>query len=386
MFNVTPEQLNSTPVKNVNMSKLINKGTGWIISKQAHQESISQCFIITHEQVSAWVEANFSEFKVRKNGTEYVVNNPFDGDTGYHCNVSCRGVHDWRGDHWAGSYKPTFLRFVQLLRKCSYAQAIKEVCGGSVSLRSIELQLQRQRNQRDEQEEKGDVLLALPEGSQKIIGSSQPKMAEMLIGWLESRGLTKDRIEAYDLYHYADTVVWPYYEYGMLVYWQSRNRLNKVFNFPDESTGLGKTMFFYGFDHIEPNDHVIITEAIFGSHTLEAQALASGGAVLEEKQVRKLRIFNPTRGVILAADNDKAGVGSIPRNYALIKPYYPVFHSIPPKIEYIERGEKLVTKDWNELHTGLGLSLKKIRQIFEERIMKTTMNDISRFTRIIQAT
>lgn len=340
-------------------------------------------FKVTEEQVRAFVESNFSDFKTRKGGTEFIVNNPFDGDTGFHLNLSCRGAYDWRGNSWARSYKPTFLRFVQLYRKCTYAQAIKEVCGDGVSLRSIEIELRKQWGDQEQQEEKGEILLALPPGSQKIIGSSQPKMAQMLLNWLASRGLDAERVEQLDLHHYADTVVWPYYEYGMLVYWQSRNRLNKVFNFPDQSTGLGKTMFLYGFDLIEPNDYVIVTEALFGAHTLDAQCLASGGAILEEKQVRKLRVFNPQRGVILAPDNDKAGVGSIPRNYTLVKPYYSVLHSIPPKIEYMEDGEKQVTKDWNELYTKLDMSLPKIRKVFEKAIVRTTIDHISKFTRML---
>ena len=341
-------------------------------------------FKLDPDQIKAWVEANF-EAKSRKGGAELVICNPFDGDEGFHFNISIHKAtcHDWRGDHWAGTYKPSFLRFVQLFRRCSYIQAIQEVSGGKTSLQAIRLQMQRRANA---VEEKPDKLLELPEGSQKLIGSSQPKMAKMLISWLNSRGLDEEHIQRYDLHHYADTVVWPYYEYGMLVYWQSRNRLNKVFNFPDESVGVGKTDFLYGFDHIEPNEYVSITEAIFGAHTLEVQALASGGAVLERKQIRKLKIFNPVRGVILGPDNDKAGLTSVVANYELIKPYYPVFHSVPPKIEYMDRGEKMVTKDWNELLTGPGLPLARIRKMFEERVVRTTLNHISAFTKLATTT
>lgn len=337
---------------------------------------------VTPEQITAWVYLNFEGVKPRKNGIELRINNPFNGDTGYHFNISVgKGTcHDWRGDGWVNregsKYKPTFLRFVQLYKNCTYAQAIQEVCGQNVSLRSIELELRRQRTQKEE--EKPEVLLALPE-SQKLIGSTQPKMAAMLINWLQSRGLSLEHIKRYDLRHYADTVIWPYYEYDMLVYWQSRNRLNKVFNFPDVSVGVSKSMFFYGFDMIEPNDYVVITEAIFGAHTLEVQTVASGGAILSERQIRKLRVFNPLRGVILAPDNDAAGLQSVADNYKLIKPYYPVFHSIPPKIEYVKDGNKEFTKDWNELYTGVGMPLSEIRSVFESNVVRTDIRHITNF-------
>ncbi len=43
---------------------------------------------IKPEAIAAWVEANFSRVKSRKNGAEYVVDNPLDGDTGMHMNIN----------------------------------------------------------------------------------------------------------------------------------------------------------------------------------------------------------------------------------------------------------------------------------------------------------
>lgn len=336
------------------------------------------------EQIRAWIEANF-DYKTRKGGSELVICNPFNGDTGFHFNISINkaNCHDWRGDDWAGNFKPTFLRFVQLYRNCSFTQAVKEVCGGSVNLNSLRNELRKQRQQVDtEAKEREDVGISLPVGSQPILESSQPKMAAILINWLNARGVDLEHIKLYNLHHCADHVVWPYYEYDALVYWQSRSRFNKFFLFPDESVGVTKGMFIYGFDMIEPSDYMILTEAIFGSHTLREQCGASGGAVLTELQVRKIRVLNPVRGVILGPDNDSAGLRSIAHNYHMLSPYYPVLYSVPPKLKYTgPDGEEKFTKDWNEIGQYV-TGFKEVRSIFDKGVKRATMADIVKFSRV----
>lgn len=319
------------------------------------------------EQILAWVQANF-EYKTRKGGHELCICNPFDGDTGYNFNIDTGDglCHDWRGDGWVGKYKRTFLRFVQLYRKCTWTRAVKEVCGASTSTASLYYRLRQGDQAKEEAKEQS---ISLPPGSQKLLESDQPKMAGMLMKWLRSRGVDNDHIKIYDLHHQHDNVVWPYYEYDELVYWQSRNRLNKIYRFPDESVGVTKGMFLYGFDMVEPSDYAIVVEAIFGAHTLGEQTLASGGAVLTPMQVRKLRALNPVKGVILSPDNDKAGIGSLAANWELIKPYFSVYYSLPPKIEYMDSdGKKQRTKDWNELYTDAKVSLPEIRVLFEKLV------------------
>ena len=182
-------------------------------------------------------------------------------------------------------------------------------------------------------------------------------------------------------------VYWPYYEFDTLVYWQSRSRLNKRFNFPQteiqDDTGEivaitegSKGDFLYGFDDIEPASYLIITEAIFDKHTLGQQTLASGGAVLTPKQVGKIRILGPRR-VILAPDNDAAGVKSIFANATLlINEKIPTYFSLPPKLKYSVDGEERVTKDWNELFTNIKLSALEIRKMHDSNIKRATSTNL----------
>jgi len=322
----------------------------------------------TPEQISAWIESNF-DTKPRKGGLELRINNPFDGDTGYHMNISVVKAccHDWRGDDWARGYKPSFLRFVQLYRNCSFAQAVKEVCGQDVTIRSLQNKLRD--DAKKAEEKKKSENLGLPKN--KKIVESDSRFARIVKNWLKSRGLTEELMELYDIRYAGGDVIWPYYEYDELVYWQSRNYMNKNFLFPPEDVGVTKGMFIYGFDLIEPSDYIIITEAIFDCMTIGAQCCASGGAALTNMQIRKIKALNPVNGVILAPDNDEAGLKSLRDNYFLIEKYFKVYHSIPPKFH----GKKDI-KDWNDL--GRIVGFRKTREIFESSIKKLEISDVAK--------
>jgi hypothetical protein len=170
-----------------------------------------------------------------------------------------------------------------------------------------------------------------------------------------SRGIDRNKIEKYGILHAGLDVVWPYFEFDDLVYWQSRSRTDKRFLFPDISVGVGKGDFLYGFDQVEPASYLIITEAIFDCQTLEHQCVASGGAELIDRQLRKIKFLGPKDGIILAPDNDIAGIKSILANARILDALgYKLLFSVPPEIEYDnEDGTKNVTKDWNDLVTKL---------------------------------
>lgn len=334
---------------------------------------------IPPERISAWIEQRF-KFKTRKNGTEYTICNPFDGDTGYNFNISpLKGTcHDWRDNTWAGPVSPktgkrncSFINFVMIYLKCNYKQALQNILGSGVNLAGY------LKSKVKEEAVKEELDITLPAGSLPL-SSSAGKLASLLIGWLKGRGYTTEDIKKYDLWHSGSNVVWPYYEFEQLVYYQSRSYLNKVFRFPDVELGK-KTDFLYGFDYAEPASYLIITESIFGAYTLGEQALATGGAILDERQVRKIKLLGPQNWLILAPDNDKAGLKSIIGNSKLLQSYgYKVAYSVPPKIEYTDTdGEVKHTKDWNELLTGCDMSKDEIRQIMDDGIEPCSMAAIS---------
>jgi hypothetical protein len=329
---------------------------------------------IPKDKITGWVYKNFPDCKPRKGGDELRINNPFDGDDGYHFNISVEkaSVHDWRGDSaWAGINpntgkinKRTFLRFVQhylTLKKgsCSFSQAVQDVLGASSGARA----LFKWHRTRLMPELKENASLALPEGTTEF-GETQPKLVAGLIAWLASRGVDHRKINKYQIRYSGLNVVWPYFEYDELVYWQSRSRLNKKFMFPPESVGVTKGQFFYGFDQVEPASFVIIVESIFNCLTLEDQCLASGGSSLTDTQAKKMRLIGPKDGIILAPDNDKAGIESIFYNAALLQPLdYKIFYALPP---IVQLPDGKMSNDWNDLVKVA--DLPEIRQTFEKSV------------------
>lgn len=326
---------------------------------------------IPPNKITAWIYKHFPDCKPRKGGEELRINNPFDGDTGHHFNISVlKGyTHDWRGDEgWAGFNpntgkinKRTFLRFVQqyLIQqrgRCSFPEAVQDVLGAS----SGALALLKWHRTRLLPESKETASLELPEGTTEF--GRGTKLETGLCAWLASRGVDDRKIKKYRIMYSGLNVVWPYYEYDPTpVYWQSRSRINKVFRFPPESVGVTKGQFFYGFDQAEPASFIIITESIFGCLTLEDQCLATGGASITETQVKKLRLLGPKDGIILAPDNDKAGIESILHNATLLQPLgYKLFYALPP---IVKLPDDQLSKDWNDLVKVANAA--EIRKTFE---------------------
>lgn len=347
--------------------------------------------------IENWVKRNF-EYKTRKNEQEYLICCPFDSDNEFKFNINPeKGTcHYWRGDEWAGPINPktgkrncSFVKFVRLYKKCSYHEAIKDICNGEDANKYLHY------SQRVSEEQNiREVEVQLPSGALLISESVSP-IAESLVKWLCSRGYTKQAIKDAELYHIGNTVYWPYFEFDSLVYWQSRSKLNKRFNFPPTNildsegktiakTAGEKTEFLYGFDECEYSSYVAITEAIFDQVTIGEQCLASGGAILDDRQIQKLKILGPKEGVILAADNDVAGLKSIISNSTKLlrhglKPYY----SLPIEEFYVKNGESIKIKDFNEMFTALKMSLKEIRDFFSNNIKPVNQMNIIKLKKSI---
>jgi hypothetical protein len=254
---------------------------------------------------------------------------------------------------------------------CSYTDALKDVLGSSVSISEVRNQVYRQQ-QEDEEERKRSVSLGLPK-KPKYLADADDKIAGAICRWLHKRGIDDRKIKKYKLMYKGFSVIWPYFEYDEIVYWQSRSITSKMFEFPKLDCGVEKSEFIYGFDYVEPSSSVSITEAIIDAQTIEDQALASGGAVLQERQIRKIKALNPRDGIILAPDNDEAGLKSILSNAKALKPYgFPLYFSIPPMIEYVDNdGEEQVTKDWNDIGKIEGFD--KVKTIMQDEIKPYTI-------------
>ena len=335
---------------------------------------------LTSELIESWISRHF-DYRRRSRGKQLAINNPFDDDKSRHFYVNLERVkrkrakegekpnfwvHDFRPGHqrWDGS----FLNFVRQFKNISYFEAAKEVCGGNTNdakalLRQLKAQIDKDEDYDDVQPE--DMDLSLPLGSTPFSKKNNSKARELSINYLNSRSITEDQAVANFLHYTPTSIVFPYIEYGIMVYWQERAIITKEFRFPDEAeTGLAKTDFLYGFDHVEPNDYVIIVEAIIDKISIGDNVVASGGADVVGMQLRKLKALNP-QTVILAPDNDEAGLASLRLNHDALLSRFGLAYCIPPIAKHeLKHGEKREFKDWNryDQHYGSGWSKRYIEK------------------------
>lgn len=348
---------------------------------------------IPADKIRAWLERHF-DVKPRKGGEELTICNPFSGDTDFKFNINPdKGTcHCWTGDEWAGPVNPnsgkrncSFVNFVKIFRKCSYPEAVREIVGASDDLKSY----LRPENRHSTAEPLRKIEVALPKGTERLADNPDDPQARLLIGWLKKRGYDLAAIDRFDLHYIGVNCYWPYYESDNLVYWQSRNRFNKIYKFPDlvvyndkgdvvgETDGK-KSEFLYGFDDCQCATYLTITESIFGQRTIGDQALASGGAILTAEQIKKIRILGPRKGIILSPDNDAAGLKSIISNHKLLQNLdYPIYYTVPPKYAYKKDGETKYTKDWNELLEELGMTRDEVRQVHDKHLRPLNPQGIS---------
>jgi len=303
---------------------------------------------LTGDHILTWLKKHFDDYKVRKNGVEVVIANPW-GDSGKHFNISLvekeigtgkdkrKGywVHDWRPGHQ--EHDGSFFRFVSDYKNITYRDAVKEVCGIAIDPRTFF-------NKENETEEKlpEEVEVALPNSARSIADESDSTAYNMAVNYLKSRAITLEEAKQAFIHYDSTSIILPYVEFGVVVYWMRRSLVGKIFEYPE---GSSKTEFLYGFDNAEPGDPLIVVEAAIDSISIGPGAVATGGATISKRQVRKARSLNPSV-VILGGDNDqpdargiRPGVNAVLDNYELLRPYFEIYFAFP-KDPY---------KDWNDL-------------------------------------
>ena len=337
---------------------------------------------IPPHKIIAWLERHF-DCKTRKGGSEYIICSPFSQDTGFNFNIKpdIGMCHDWRSDDWSGTPNPktgkrncSFINMVRLYKRCSFRDAVLEVLGdikeASDYLRPSDSKVQSESLQ--------DIRTVLPVGVTPLAPAVDIQ-AMILKRWLYSRGYAEDTIQRANVHYSGMDVYWVYYEYGEMIYWQSRSRLSKTLMFPPVNcykdvkligtSEISKGDVLYGFDDVDIATYVIITESIFCQNTLGDNCVASGGAALTKKQIQKTRLLDPRDSIILSPDNDRAGINSIISNASSLRQNgFKVCYSVPPKIEYEHEGLKKLTKDWNELFEFCKMSNSDIRSLHDRSI------------------
>lgn len=312
---------------------------------------------LSGQLIEQWVSRNFPDYKKRSHGKQLVINNPFDGDAGRHFWISTteeinkhnkKGffVHDFRPGR--AKFSGSFINFVRKYKNISYFAAIAEVTGGDIRTLRDELRSARIKEDKEPEEEHIEIEIKLPTASRQFTDESTPTIRKMALNYLKSRCVSEETAIKMFLHYTPGTLVFPYIEYGNVVFWQERDIGCKRFNFPNEqTTGLIKTNYLYNFDNVEPCDYIIVVESIFNCISVGDNCVATGGATISGRQPQKLKVFNPSL-IILAPDNDDAGIKSIRDNFFLLHKDFKLAYSIPPGDE-----------DWNDMDQKSGVGIAK---------------------------
>jgi hypothetical protein len=309
--------------------------------------------MLKSEHILAWIERNFDGYKIRKGGEEIVMANPW-GDSGKHFNISLVKrkskrskrkdfwVHDWRPGH--REHDGSFLRFVQSFKGCSFVDALKDVCGKGIDPRAYLRRTKESQEKAPEIPEETEI--SMPPGARLISEPRDTSAYKFATNYLTSRCISQEEAAQYYIHYNSVSIIFPYIEFGIVVYWQSRSMVGKTFEFPPETIGVSKSEFLYGFDQAEPGEPLILCEAIIDAINLGPGSVAIGGADLKNRQLRKIKALNPS-GIILAADNDqpdkhgvRVGAASIRHNYDILRPYFQDISFCMPPDPY---------KDWNDM-------------------------------------
>lgn len=334
--------------------------------------------------IEKWVRANFKVEKTRKNGQELVIINPLTGHDKPRLNIALDGgCHDWGGNEWAGPPNPKtgkrpahIVRFVQLYLGISFHDALRELIGNSALLYSYN----KEKPEETKEDVTNDMSITIP-SSFKLLDGPTSMLKTPLWNYLLSRGYTEKEIVDENIHHSISDILWLYTEFGELVYLQSRNIYTKRFWFPSNNVtdkdgnkigelGITRDDVLYGFDDVPRAEYIILTESIFDKNTLGRHALSTGGVIISDGQLKRIKLIGPKHGVVLAPDNDVPAIKSILKNAPrLIDMGYKVFFSIPPKIE-LPNGN--FTKDWNELYTGLKLTKPQVVETMNQRLVPFT--------------
>ncbi|MDP1712448.1 MAG: hypothetical protein Q8K86_08325 [Candidatus Nanopelagicaceae bacterium] len=327
--------------------------------------ALRKTLTFTPEQILTWLDRHFD---AKRSGDKQArINNPFDADDqDRHLWISLyptKAKKSDKIDHWVHDFRPgmeecntSFIRFVMKYRKCSYPLAVKEVGGKLVAVRT----------KKEEKQEPPKPRVVLPAGAELIDGTSPHQ--DIVRRHLRKRGFFLREIQPYRLHCTVDSIIFPYYEFDELVYWQSRSALGKTFRFPGDTN---KSDYLFGYDFCDPEEDVGITEACYGAMVLGPGVTSSSGASLTEGILPKLRVLKPKR-VILCPDNDEAGRASLRTSFSLLKDWFEVWYVLPPRVR---RPNGEYSKDWADLTHEMR---EDVRRFYRDNLRRVTIAELLR--------
>jgi hypothetical protein len=258
------------------------------------------------------------------------------------------------------------------MKGISFRQAVREVCGYDLDPRQMFMRRKKQLEGIEEVADEDET--TLPEGAVSL--DVEKPYKNIIMAYLNRRKINEDLARSFNLHYTLSTVVFPYYEFEVLVYWQSRDISSKIYMFPPPMEGISKSQVLYGFDHIETDSDIYIVEGNMEVLTLGDDTAGIGGSLISEEQVKKMRLLSPKR-IVWAMDNDQEGLVGIRKGYKIVKrlmPDIPQSYVVPPKEH---NGKKI--KDWNDM--AIAGCVEDARRYSRANIKPVSMSSISSFIR-----
>lgn len=337
----------------------------------------------SEQQIRGFVAEHFPEFKEansQKVGPVLRINSPFDDDPDskslkFNIFINSKICKDWRGnERWKKTGNSSFMNFVCLYLNCSFKEAVQKLAKyGSPDHKDYTL---KHSPNQEKLEEPNVPLMHLPAGTEKLDLKSSKTHHKIAARWLAKRGFTPEIVEKHKIMICGISIVFPYYEFDELVYWQQRSTGHKFFEFPDaEIYGVGKSDFLYNYDNIDPNLPINVFESATNAITIGRQAISTGSADIGSKQLRKLVNLCRSKKVVFAFDRDKAGIDAMIKFYPILNlQKIETYYALPPKVKSKNGG---IIKDWNELYTDLETpwSFSKIREAFKSSVKLLNMSE-----------
>lgn len=150
----------------------------------------------------------------------------------------------------------------------------------------------------------------------KLLGLYQSKTARLVESNLKGRGFSIRKLMRKGVGYcatgkYAGRIIIPYYQTGLLVYFNARKFIDigeKFKNPTKDECGVGKTEVIYNIDALWLYEKVWLFESTTNALTIGDNAIGTGGKKLSPWQKNKI-LESPVKDIIIGLDDDAYAEG-----------------------------------------------------------------------------
>jgi DNA primase len=273
--------------------------------------------MIPLETVTQFIQENFPKLSISKNGSHFHARCVLCGDS-----KKSKNKRRWHMEYNNGQ---PFYHCFNCERSGSFLELYSELKGISISDAKKELfkfdsqhlvQLLSPRKKekivKEIEYENHDYVLEDCIGVDDVPdGVIQAQYQKELFSFIEERKIPLD-FKLFVAYkgEYKDRIIIPIYEDGNIVYFQARALQETSYGQKYKNPTLQKGNIILNKENFDRTKYIIVTEGLFDAAQLETQGTSCLGASVNDTFLASLLPLTDI-GVIIALDNDKAGIDGI---------------------------------------------------------------------------